>query len=258
MALQEACEAYLVGLFEDTKLCAIHAKRVTIMPKDIQLARRIAGKELKKPKKAAGAKKAVKRLLRRLRTRGCGVKKVAKSPKKTKAAAKPKKAAKSPAKPKAVKPKAAKPKAAKPKAAKPKLQRRRGGSQKNQVRSSPKKGSKKAVAKAQKKDGKKRKRSRKESYSCNYAERVGAGAPVYCGGAGYLTAEILELAGKRGSRHNEQDSASSRATAAAIRNDEEPQQLLGKVTIAQGAGHAHTPGRVLPKKTESHHKAKGK
>ncbi|XP_077856921.1 histone H3.1 [Macaca mulatta] len=41
MALQEACEAYLVGLFEDTNLCAIHAKRVTIMPKDIQLARRI-------------------------------------------------------------------------------------------------------------------------------------------------------------------------------------------------------------------------
>ncbi|NWS50478.1 H33 protein, partial [Probosciger aterrimus] len=36
-------EAYLVGLFEDTNLCAIHAKRVTIMPKDIQLARRIRG-----------------------------------------------------------------------------------------------------------------------------------------------------------------------------------------------------------------------
>ncbi|CAM9775007.1 unnamed protein product [Lampetra planeri] len=41
MALQEASEAYLVALFEDTNLCAIHAKRVTIMPKDIQLARRI-------------------------------------------------------------------------------------------------------------------------------------------------------------------------------------------------------------------------
>ncbi|KAG8299648.1 histone H3.2 [Homalodisca vitripennis] len=39
----EASEAYLVGLFEDTNLCAIHAKRVTIMPKDIQLARRIRG-----------------------------------------------------------------------------------------------------------------------------------------------------------------------------------------------------------------------
>ena len=43
LALQEASEAYMVGLFEDTNLCAIHAKRVTIMPKDIQLARRIRG-----------------------------------------------------------------------------------------------------------------------------------------------------------------------------------------------------------------------
>ncbi|CDW80852.1 histone h3 [Stylonychia lemnae] len=43
LALQEAAEAYMVGLFEDTNLCAIHAKRVTIMPKDIQLARRIRG-----------------------------------------------------------------------------------------------------------------------------------------------------------------------------------------------------------------------
>ncbi|XP_055498172.1 uncharacterized protein LOC129701151 [Leucoraja erinacea] len=43
MALQEASEAYLVGLFEDTNLCAVHAKRVTIMPKDIQLARHIHG-----------------------------------------------------------------------------------------------------------------------------------------------------------------------------------------------------------------------
>ena len=43
LALQEATEAYLVGLFEDTNLCAIHAKRVTIMPKDMQLARRIRG-----------------------------------------------------------------------------------------------------------------------------------------------------------------------------------------------------------------------
>lgn len=43
LALQEAAEAYLVGIFEDTNLCAIHAKRVTIMPKDMQLARRIRG-----------------------------------------------------------------------------------------------------------------------------------------------------------------------------------------------------------------------
>jgi histone H3 len=43
MALQEAAEGYLVGLFEDTNLCAIHARRVTITPKDMQLARRIRG-----------------------------------------------------------------------------------------------------------------------------------------------------------------------------------------------------------------------
>jgi histone H3 len=46
LALQEAAEAYLVGLFEDTNLCAIHAKRVTIMPKDLQLARRIRGERM--------------------------------------------------------------------------------------------------------------------------------------------------------------------------------------------------------------------
>jgi histone H3 len=43
LALQEASEAYLTGLFEDTNLCAIHAKRVTIMPQDMRLARRIRG-----------------------------------------------------------------------------------------------------------------------------------------------------------------------------------------------------------------------
>ena len=43
LALQEAAEAHLVGLFEDANLCTIHAKRVTIMPKDIQLERRIRG-----------------------------------------------------------------------------------------------------------------------------------------------------------------------------------------------------------------------
>ncbi|XP_027701252.1 histone H3.3-like [Vombatus ursinus] len=42
-ALQEASEAYLVGLFEDTSICGIHAKHVTIMPKDIQLAHCIRG-----------------------------------------------------------------------------------------------------------------------------------------------------------------------------------------------------------------------
>ena len=47
MALQEATEAFLIGLFEDTNVCAIHAKCVMIMPKDVQLARHIRGDHLK-------------------------------------------------------------------------------------------------------------------------------------------------------------------------------------------------------------------
>ena len=45
VALQDAAEAYLITLYEDANLCAIHAKRVTIMPKDIQLSRRIRGEK---------------------------------------------------------------------------------------------------------------------------------------------------------------------------------------------------------------------
>ena len=45
-ALQEATESYKVGLMEDTNLCVIHAKCVTIMPKDMQLAHRIWGEKL--------------------------------------------------------------------------------------------------------------------------------------------------------------------------------------------------------------------
>lgn len=43
LAIQEAAEAYLTGLFQDTNLCAIHARRVTIQPRDMQLARRLRG-----------------------------------------------------------------------------------------------------------------------------------------------------------------------------------------------------------------------
>ena len=43
LAIQEAAEMHLIQLFEDTNLCALHAKRVTVMPKDMQLARRIRG-----------------------------------------------------------------------------------------------------------------------------------------------------------------------------------------------------------------------
>jgi histone H3 len=45
LALQEASEAYLVGLFNDTNKCALHAKHVTIMPKDMQLAQPIQGEK---------------------------------------------------------------------------------------------------------------------------------------------------------------------------------------------------------------------
>ncbi|XP_053459600.1 uncharacterized protein LOC128594725 [Nycticebus coucang] len=63
MALQEACEAYLVGLFEDTNLCAIHAKRVTIMPKDIQLARLfIMARTKQTARKSTGGKAPRKQL----------------------------------------------------------------------------------------------------------------------------------------------------------------------------------------------------
>jgi histone H3 len=47
LALQEASESYLTGLFEDANICAIHASRVTIMKKDMDLARRIRGEHLK-------------------------------------------------------------------------------------------------------------------------------------------------------------------------------------------------------------------
>ncbi|XP_061669335.1 histone H3-like centromeric protein A [Syngnathoides biaculeatus] len=43
MAVQEAAEAFLVLLLSDANLCAIHAKRVTVLPRDIMLARRIRG-----------------------------------------------------------------------------------------------------------------------------------------------------------------------------------------------------------------------
>ncbi len=43
LALQEASEAYMVGMFEDTNLAALHAKRVTILPRDMALARCLRG-----------------------------------------------------------------------------------------------------------------------------------------------------------------------------------------------------------------------
>jgi histone H3 len=56
LALHEASEAYMVGMFEDTNLCAVHAKRVTIMPRDMLLARRLRGEILTKPDAMGGKK----------------------------------------------------------------------------------------------------------------------------------------------------------------------------------------------------------
>ena len=56
LALQEASEAYMIGMFDDTNLCALHAKRVTIMPRDMLLARRLRGKTWTKPDDVGGKK----------------------------------------------------------------------------------------------------------------------------------------------------------------------------------------------------------
>ncbi|KAI9185530.1 hypothetical protein LWI28_008173 [Acer negundo] len=81
-----------------------------------------------------------------------------------------------------------------------------------------------------------------------YADRVGAGAPVYLSAVlEYLAAEVLELAGNA-ARDNEKNRIVPRHIQLAVRNDEELSKLLGTVTIANGGVMPNIHRTLLPKK----------
>lgn len=84
-----------------------------------------------------------------------------------------------------------------------------------------------------------------------YAERVGAGAPVYLAAVlEYLAAEVLELAGNA-ARDNKKARIIPRHIQLAVRNDEELNKLLSGVTISQGGVLPNINSMLLPKKTDS-------
>jgi histone H2A len=89
----------------------------------------------------------------------------------------------------------------------------------------------------------------------NYAQRIGAGAPVYLAAVlEYLAAEILELAGNA-ARDNKKSRIIPRHLQLAIRNDDELSRLLGGVTISQGGVLPFIQSELLPAKSGKKAKA---